>query len=76
LGGLAVLADRAAEYLPLPDWEVQRSGRLGFLAGRPLMAGLVRPAPVVMVGAFATTNRRCRSLPGIPHMAACGWIEV
>ena len=41
LGSLVVLADHAAEYLPPPDWEVQRSGGLGFLVGRALLAGLV-----------------------------------
>jgi hypothetical protein len=53
LGSLVVLADHAAEYLPLPDWQVQRGGGLGFLVGPPLMAGLVRPVPVVMVGVLA-----------------------
>jgi GntR family transcriptional repressor for pyruvate dehydrogenase complex len=34
LGGLVVLADHAAGYLPLLDWEVQRGGGLRFLVGR------------------------------------------
>ena len=41
LGSLVVLADHVAEYLPPPDWEVQRRGGLGFLVGRALLAGLV-----------------------------------
>src|ERR1017187_5508217 len=53
LGSLVVLADHAAEYLPPPDWEVQRSGGLGFLVGRALLAGLVGPVPLVMAGVFA-----------------------
>jgi hypothetical protein len=53
LGSLVVLADHAAEYLPPPDWEVQRSGGLGFLVGRALLAGLVGPVPVVMAGVLA-----------------------
>jgi hypothetical protein len=53
LGGLVVLADHASEYLPPPDWEVQRIGGLGFLVGRALLAGLVGPVPVVMAGVLA-----------------------
>jgi hypothetical protein len=53
LGSLVVLADHAAEDLPLPDWEVQRDGGLGFLVGRSLLAGLVRPVPVVVAGVLA-----------------------
>ena len=48
--GLVVLADHAAEYLPPPDWEVPRGGGLGFLVGWPLLAGLMRPVPVVVAG--------------------------
>src|ERR1017187_4368881 len=53
LGSLVVLADHATEYLPPPDWHVHRIGGLGLLVGRALLAGLVGPAPVVMVGVFA-----------------------
>ena len=53
LGGLVVLTHHAAEYLPPPDWEVQRGGGRGFLVGRSLLAGLVGPVPVVMVGVLA-----------------------
>jgi hypothetical protein len=53
LGSLVVLADHAAEYLPPPDWEVQRSGGLGFLVGRALLAGLAGPVPVVMADVLA-----------------------
>jgi hypothetical protein len=53
LGSLVVLADHASEYLPPPDWQVQRGGGLGFLVGRALLAGLVGPVPVVMAGVLA-----------------------
>src|SRR5450755_4102109 len=53
LGSLVVLADHAAEYRPPPDWQVQRSGGLDFLVGRALLAGLVGPVPVVVVGVSA-----------------------
>jgi len=53
LGGLVVLADDPAECRPPQDWEVQRGGGLGVLVGRTLLAGLVRPVPVVMAGVIA-----------------------
>jgi len=64
LGSLIVLADHAAEYLPPPDWEVQRSGGLGFLVGRALLAGLLGPVPVVMAGVLAEDRSQGRCCVG------------
>jgi hypothetical protein len=50
LCSLVVLADQAVEQLSLWDRQVQREGGLGALIGYPLLAGLVRPVPVAMVG--------------------------
>ena len=51
--GLVGLADHPAGYLPPPDRQAQRGGGLGFLVGWPLLAGLMRPVPVVVAGVFA-----------------------
>src|SRR6266702_5889151 len=44
--------DHAAEYLPPPDWQVQRSGGPGFLVGR-CWRDWWGPVPVVMTGVLA-----------------------
>src|ERR1019366_8201240 len=48
-----VLVDHAAEHCPPLNRQVQRRAVLVVLIGRSLLAGLVRPVPVVMAGVFA-----------------------
>jgi hypothetical protein len=50
---LVVLVDHAAEYLPPPNRQAERSTSLGALVGWPLLTGLVRSVPVVVVGVAA-----------------------
>jgi hypothetical protein len=50
---LVVLVDHAAEHLPPPNRRVRRNVDLVVLVGWSLLAGLVRPVPVVMAGVLA-----------------------
>jgi hypothetical protein len=45
-----ILVDRAAEHFPAPDWQVQRKAGMVVVVGWSLLAGLVGPVPVVVVG--------------------------
>jgi hypothetical protein len=56
--GSLVFVDEAAEDLPSPSWQVQRRTGLVVLIGRSLLAGLVRPVPVVMVGVLAENRSK------------------
>jgi hypothetical protein len=48
-----VLVDHTSEHLPPLDWEVQRRADVVILAGWALLAGLVGPMLIVVVGVLA-----------------------
>jgi hypothetical protein len=50
---LVVLVDHAAEHLAPPNRQIQGSAGLVVVVGWSVLAGLVRPVPVVMTGVLA-----------------------